>query len=148
MTDSGTSGGGAAEKNSEQQTTTDSRIKEQSADKNQTVNESSDRTEQVPVQGSSEAESSGMTETTEQNSDADAAAQIYQEESDDRKAQKRVREAASRAAHESYVIQPGDTLFQISMDRYGSVEAIAQICALNGITADQIIYPGEVIVLP
>ena len=156
VTDSGTSGGGAAEKNSEQQTTTDSRIKEQSADKNQTVNESSDRTEQVPVQGSSEAESSGMTETTEQNSDADAAAQIYQEESDDRKAQKRVREAAqkeneeaaSRAAHESYVIQPGDTLFQISMDRYGSVEAIAQICALNGITADQIIYPGEVIVLP
>lgn len=156
VTDSGTSGGGAAEKNSEQQTTTDSRIKEQSADKNQTVNESSDRTEQVPVQGSSETESSGMTETTEQNSDADAAAQIYQEESDDRKAQKRVREAAqkeneeaaSRAAHESYVIQPGDTLFQISMDRYGSVEAIAQICALNGITADQIIYPGEVIVLP
>ena len=156
VTDSGTSGGGAAEKNSEQQTTTDSRIKEQSADKNQTVNESSDRTEQVPVQGSSEIESSGMTETTEQNSDADAAAQIYQEESDDRKAQKRVREAAqkeneeaaSRAAHESYVIQPGDTLFQISMDRYGSVEAIAQICALNGITADQIIYPGEVIVLP
>ena len=120
------------------------------------MNESSDRTEQVPVQGSSETESSGMTETTEQNSDADAAAQIYQEESDDRKAQKRVREAAqkeneeaaSRAAHESYVIQPGDTLFQISMDRYGSVEAIAQICALNGITADQIIYPGEVIVLP
>ena len=156
VTDSGSSGGGAAEKDSEQQTTTDSRIKKQSADKNQTVNESSDRTEQVPVQGSSEAESSGMTETTEQNSDADAAAQIYQEESDDRKAQKRVREAAqkeneeaaSRAAHESYVIQPGDTLFQISMDRYGSVEAIAQICALNGITADQIIYPGEVIVLP
>ena len=48
----------------------------------------------------------------------------------------------------SIEIQPGDTLFQISMDRYGSVEAIAQICALNGITADQIIYPGEVIVLP
>lgn len=88
VTDSGSSGGGAAEKNSGQQTTTDSRIKEQSADKNQTVNESSDRTEQVPVQSSSEAESSGMTETTEQNSDADAAAQIYQEESDDRKAQK------------------------------------------------------------
>ena len=108
------------------------------------MNESSDRTEQVPVQGSSEAESSGMTETTEQNSDADAAAQIYQEES----AQKENEDAASRAAHESYVIQPGDTLFQISMDRYGSVEAIAQICALNGITADQIIYPGEVIVLP
>ena len=86
---------------------------------------------------------------------ADKTEQIYQQEADERKAQKRVREAvqkenseAAGKAHESYVIQPGDTLFQISMDRYGSVEAIAQICALNGITADQIIYPGEVIVLP
>lgn len=95
------------------------------------ANESLDKTEQVP-------------------------SQIYQEESDERKAQKRMREAvqeeneaaASGSARESYVIQPGDTLFQISMDRYGSVAAIAQICALNGMTADEIIYPGEVIVLP
>jgi len=46
------------------------------------------------------------------------------------------------------VIQPGDTLFQISMDRYGSIEAISQICKLNGMSADEIIYPGQVIVLP
>ena len=116
-----------------------------------TARESSDKTEQVPS-----AQSSNTSDAIVSDSNADATAQIYQEESDDRKAQKRVREAAqkeneeaaSRAAHESYVIQPGDTLFQISMDRYGSIDAIAQICALNGITADQIIYPGEIIVLP
>ena len=48
----------------------------------------------------------------------------------------------------SIEIQPGDTLFQISMDRYGSIEAISQICKLNGMSADEIIYPGQVIVLP
>ena len=116
-----------------------------------TVNESADKTEQVPAVNDS-------LDQTEQAAagEEDAQAQIYQEESDERKAQKRMLEAvqkeneavASGSVHESYVIQPGDTLFQISMDRYGSVTAIAQICALNGMTADEIIYPGEVIVLP
>lgn len=155
-------------------------------DQTKKISESSDKTEQMPIAGESNADVSAQNNDTDvttlnnsadaatqsddanavtpsddvnatvQNENGDAAAQIYQEESDERKAQKRVREAAqkeneeaaSKAAHESYVIQPGDTLFQISMDRYGSVEPIAQICALNGITADQIIYPGEIIVLP
>lgn len=100
----------------------------------------SDKTEQVPA---SKTEKSDKTE------------QIYQQESDDRKAQKRVREAAqkenSEAAgqiHESYVIQPGDTLYQICMDRYGNIEALSQLCQLNGMSADETIYPGQVIVLP
>lgn len=49
---------------------------------------------------------------------------------------------------ETYVIRPGDTLYQISLNRYGTVEAMGQICALNGISANEIIYPGQVIVLP
>lgn len=100
----------------------------------------SDKTEQVPV---SKTEKSDKTE------------QIYQQESDERKAQKRVREAAqkenSEAAgqiHESYVIQPGDTLYQICMNRYGNIEALSQLCQLNGMSADETIYPGQVIVLP
>lgn len=93
--------------------------------------------------------------STEKVEKSDKTEQIYQQEADERKAQKRVREEAqkenSEAAgrtHESYVIQPGDTLFQICMDRYGSIEAISQICQLNGMSADEIIYPGQVIVLP
>lgn len=115
----------------------------------------------------SEKKTSSEQTDTEQKSDkteqlpdvktekADKTEQIYQQEADERKAQKRVREAvqkenseAAGKAHESYVIQPGDTLFQISMDRYGSIEAISQICKLNGMSADEIIYPGQVIVLP
>ena len=104
----------------------------------------SDKTEQVPA---------AKVENTES---ADKTEQIYQQEADERKAKKRVREAAEKenreaasgTTHESYVIQPGDTLFQRCMDRYGSAEAISQICQLNGISADEIIYPGQVIVLP
>ena len=46
------------------------------------------------------------------------------------------------------MIQPGDTLFQISLERYGDAKEISRICALNGIKEDEIIYPGQVIVLP
>ncbi|MDC7291508.1 LysM peptidoglycan-binding domain-containing protein [Blautia schinkii] len=56
--------------------------------------------------------------------------------------------ASGSDVHESYVIRPGDTLFQISMARYGNMETIEEICRLNGISEDEIIYPGQVIVLP
>ena len=55
---------------------------------------------------------------------------------------------AAENPRETYVIRPGDTLYQISLNRYGTVEAMDQICALNGISANEIIYPGQVIVLP
>lgn len=56
--------------------------------------------------------------------------------------------AETENKRETYVIRPGDTLYQISLKRYGTVEAMEQICALNGISANEIIYPGQVIVLP
>ena len=52
------------------------------------------------------------------------------------------------SAHNTYVIRPGDTLYQISIEKYGSMDVIREICELNGITENQIIYPGQVIVLP
>lgn len=51
-------------------------------------------------------------------------------------------------AHDTYVIRPGDTLYQISIEKYGSMDVIREICELNGIAENQIIYPGQVIVLP
>lgn len=90
--------------------------------------------------------------------------QAYQEESDLRKA-KRKQEAAveetaeqnnpggeqaasSDSVHTPYVIRPGDTLYQISIEKYGSMDAISEICRLNGISEEEIIYPGQIIVLP
>lgn len=117
--------------------------------------DSSDKTEQVTI--AEQKENADKTEqvTAAEMENADKTRQIYQQEADERKAKKRVREAAEKenseaagTAHESYVIQPGDTLFQICMDKYGSIEAISQICQINGISAEEIIYPGQVIVLP
>lgn len=93
-------------------------------------------------------------------------AENYPEESDARKARRHaaptVTEApgeqetpetqeektASQAVRESYVIRPGDTLYEISMARYGDMSAIEEICRLNGFSEDEVIYPGQIIVLP
>lgn len=64
-----------------------------------------------------------------------------------------VQQSAETAApvenvQKTYVIRPGDTLYQISLRCYGTAEAMEEICKLNGISAGEIIYPGQVIVLP
>ena len=96
--------------------------------------------------------------------------EIYREESDDRKAEQRVRQQLAESAGteaktgksdtaettagtttgtgSSYVIKPGDTLYQISIEKYGTMEKVAEICQANGITENEIIYPGQIIVLP
>ena len=86
---------------------------------------------------------------------------IYREESDVRKAERRVQAArenrenssetiANGAAESgtSYIIRPGDTLYQISLEKYGTMDKINEICRMNGISEDELIYPGQIIVLP
>ena len=69
---------------------------------------------------------------------------------DNKTEEKKTEETSAAAGNpgETYVIRPGDTLYQISLNCYGTVAAMEQICALNGISANEIIYPGQVIVLP
>ncbi|MDO4276653.1 MAG: LysM domain-containing protein [Eubacteriales bacterium] len=109
--------------------------------------------------------------TAQQEGQTAESSDVYQEESDVRKAKRREELAAKEQAaaqnggeqsdagndnetassteiHDTYVIRPGDTLFQISMARYGNMETIQEICRLNGLSEDEIIYPGQVIVLP
>ena len=77
------------------------------------------------------------------NKDTDA------DENKDQNTQQAAETAASAEnAHPTYVIRPGDTLYQISILCYGNAEAMEEICKLNGISANEIIYPGQVIVLP
>lgn len=121
-----------------------------------------------------ETEIPSPTPSGEEKADSAASDQvedeaIYREESDVRKAEKRVREAKEQeeetaadnsgteasesaaqtaASGKSYIIRPGDTLYQISLENYGSMDAVAEICSLNGISTDEIIYPGQIIVLP
>lgn len=79
------------------------------------------------------------------------ATQKKDNKTEEKKTEEKKTEETSVAAEnprETYVIRPGDTLYQISLNRYGTVAAMEQICALNGISANEIIYPGQVIVLP
>lgn len=100
-------------------------------------------------------------------------AQIYKEESDTRKAQRRIQQKkqneeestgqdnSGRASSDqdsettsamqtrgSYTIRPGDTLYQISIENYGTMDKVTDICRANGISENEIIYPGQIIVLP
>lgn len=108
--------------------------------------EQGDRQEKI------EKETDLASEEQEKNSES-----IYKQESDIRKAERRVREQQNvlegkseetSGGARSYIIRPGDTLYQISIQNYGNMEAVEEICRLNGITADEIIYPGQIIVLP
>lgn len=96
------------------------------------------------------------TSDTEDKDDSDTSI-FYREESDTRKARQRevlaeqqdeIDETAAETIHSSYVIKPGDTLYKISIEKYGDMEAISEICELNNMEEDEIIYPGQIIVLP
>lgn len=80
--------------------------------------------------------------------------QIYKEESDARKAQRRIEksrkdtETVASGTQKSYTIRPGDTLYQISIEKYGTMDKVTDICKANDISEDTVIYPGQIIVLP
>lgn len=103
-------------------------------------------------------EEAGPSVSLEESETTEQTEQYYLEESDERKAKRRAElaqresgqeeETAGADIHSSYVIKPGDTLYQISMEKYGSMEAIAEICELNGLSQNETIYPGQIIVLP
>ena len=60
-------------------------------------------------------------------------------------------EDSSRAAgeiHPTYTIQKGDTITKISIKTYGSTEKVREICELNNLSVNDLIYPGQKILLP
>lgn len=50
--------------------------------------------------------------------------------------------------YQRYVVKRGDTLTQISEDYYGTIGKIDEICEVNNLSPEDIIYAGQVIVLP
>lgn len=57
-------------------------------------------------------------------------------------------EAADTPVHQSYTIQPGDTMTRISVKNYGTIKKIKEICELNNMSETDTIYPGQIILLP
>lgn len=56
--------------------------------------------------------------------------------------------AGTPAGGVPYLIQKGDTLTSISKNRYGTIDRVKEICELNGISPEDIIYAGQKILLP
>lgn len=49
---------------------------------------------------------------------------------------------------QEYIIQRGDTMTSICKNKYGSIARLEEICQLNGIAPEDIIYAGQKIMLP
>lgn len=127
-----------------------------------------DEKETVPSEAAETDEETSNENVKSELSEEDRA--IYREESDMRKAERRVRESRDTAGNSdsekvtetenntqseetsaggtTYIIRPGDTLYQISVEKYGSMEAVAEICRMNNMSESDTIYPGQIIVLP
>lgn len=102
--------------------------------------------ETVPVNGSVSGEDAEeeekdagekITEDAGENEGAD-----MQNENDQESAQ------ADTEVHPSYTIQQGDTITKISIKTYGNTKKVREICELNNISVNDLIYPGQKILLP
>ena len=111
-----------------------------------------DNSESAGSSGTEKNQKSSAKKKSEENKDAAEDAKNDQNtkgQNTQQNAQQTAETAASaQNTHQTYVIRPGDTLYQISIRCYGNTEAMEEICKLNGISANEIIYPGQVIVLP
>lgn len=104
-----------------------------------------------------EAEAAEQTKAEEPAETVDQT-ETFSQEADERKIKKQSTNAeeqtdssaqtSSDGIYETYVIKPGDTLYQISISHYGNMDAIPEICRLNNLEENQVIYPGQMIVLP
>ena len=97
--------------------------------------------ETVPVNGSvsgedaEEEEKDAGEENTEDAGENEGA--DMQNENDQESAQ------ADTEVHPSYTIQQGDTITKISIKTYGNTKKVREICELNNISVNDLIYPGQ-----
>ena len=118
------------------------------------ITEVPEETEEQPeeTEASDAAADSAIAEENQETVDEDK----FSQEADERKAKKEENQvqltpsaqASSDSTYETYIIKPGDTLYQISISHYGNMDALSEICRLNNLKENQVIYPGQMIVLP
>ena len=86
--------------------------------------------------------------SAEREKDENTEGTVEETEITEGKENKSSKETSGNSVFETYMIRPGDTLYQISILNYGNMEAIEEICRLNNISEEEKIYPGQIIVLP
>ena len=98
----------------------------------------------VPTQDTTQESLNPQTngETSEEVSISPTQESMQQEE------KKEEQQAAADIKTITYTIQRGDTLTSICQKRYGTISRIDEICQLNGISPEDIIYAGGKLLLP
>jgi nucleoid-associated protein YgaU len=101
-----------------------------------------------PEEEEKEAEKVEETATKEETGEERKEEDNGKEENPDSQEEDQDETKTTAATHVSYIIQEGDTLTSISRQQYGDTTYIDEICRLNQISKDTVIYPGEIILLP
>ena len=103
--------------------------------------------ETMPVNGSVSGEDTQEEESEEKEAEAENAG-TAEEEEDTQTEKDRESDQTDAEVHPSYTIQQGDTITKISIKTYGSTKKVGEICELNHISVNDLIYPGQKILLP
>ena len=107
-----------------------------------------DQEETTPVNGSVSGEDTQEEESEEKEAEAENAGTAEEEEGDTQTEKDRESDQTDAEVHPSYTIQQGDTITKISIKTYGSTKKVGEICELNHISVNDLIYPGQKILLP
>lgn len=89
-------------------------------------NQTGEKSEDISASGSADQEQSGQNEDEQEEDSSQVSGEI----------------------HPTYTIQRGDTITKISIKTYGSTEKVREICELNNLSVNDLIYPGQKILLP
>ena len=113
------------------------------------VNGQASQKEDPETEGA-QAEQSGQTaEVSGEDRQEDSQTDTQEEEksAEDENAGKAEQETQAQT-HETYTIVQGDTITRISIKNYGNTNMIDEICQLNHMSEEDLIYPGQKILLP
>ena len=122
-------------------------------------NQDAEKEEPEETQGAAQNQKAEAEEEANENTLAQSSAtsdtasptpspQPSPEEKSDSDPQESSAQTSGAQLRKSYTISQGDTLSEISKRYYGNMDMVDAICELNGISPNDIIYEGQIILLP
>ena len=103
---------------------------------------------QQEASATEEAQKDKMRDSSTNSADEEDQADTTTTPSPTAEADKQSDMPTSVGTTQKYVVQKGDTLSKISKTYYGSTKKIHDICQLNQLDSEDLIYAGQIILLP
>lgn len=124
----------------------------------QKITNEENNTEDTQIETETDTDTTGGQDVSQENAESDAAdqnpdgeneqAEMTEQSSSETDASAAMMIEGQTAGGDEYIIQKGDTLTSISKRYYGTIAKVEEICRLNGISPEDIIYAGQKLVLP